>query len=353
VSGVSNFYPAFGVYNVSGLQIVAQPDSEQNLIILSEAVDLSILMNQEYLSEQFGVEYLSSYEIAVRLLLRPCISGEGLRDNGACYTCPTGTYLLEPPTEPTECKFCPSEKAYCNGGSDIGPKPGYWRKDNETDNFIVCFVAAACLGMYASDSNETSPVGFCAEGYYGALCTSCMPGYNRSGDYGCSLCPKSVQNILRITGIIILMSFIVVFMVRSTLASALKKNIHSVYIKIFMNHMQMLLITASFDLDWPSQVKVLLESNAPVSQSSESIFSFDCFMNSGSSSDVDRYNFVAPEGQWRIVYQKMLMQALFPPLLAVVTLSVWAIILKRQKHMEYLHTRFISTLVIVLFLVHP
>jgi len=55
--------------------------------------------------------------------------------------------LLKPPVVPTECKVCPAEKALCNGGSNIGPKPGYWRKDNETDNFIACFEPKSCLGM--------------------------------------------------------------------------------------------------------------------------------------------------------------------------------------------------------------
>lgn len=39
--------------------------------------------------------------------MRACLTGEGLRDNGACYSCPKGTYLLYPPTSPTECKICP------------------------------------------------------------------------------------------------------------------------------------------------------------------------------------------------------------------------------------------------------
>lgn len=51
-----------------------------------------------------------------------------------------GTYLLEVPTVPTECKVCPVEKAFCNGGAFIGPRPGYWRKNNVTDDFIACFV---------------------------------------------------------------------------------------------------------------------------------------------------------------------------------------------------------------------
>ena len=166
--------------------------------------------------------------------MRPCLNGEGLRENGACYGCPKGTYLLKAPTSPTECKICPQEKAICNGGSNIGPKPGYWRKNNETDTFIECFTPDNCLGMQVPDNN---PVGDCKEGYYGALCTACMPGYSRSGDYNCSKCPNPVPNLVRIVGVMIVLIIVVSFMVRSTLNSATKKNTHSVYIKIIMNHL--------------------------------------------------------------------------------------------------------------------
>ena len=82
-----------------------------------------------------------------------------------------------------------------------------------------------------------NPVGDCLEGYYGALCTSCMPGYSRSGDYACSKCPPASVNLLRIIGIMIAIIIVVTFMVRGTINSATKKNTHSVYMKIFMNHL--------------------------------------------------------------------------------------------------------------------
>jgi hypothetical protein len=37
---------------------------------------------------------------------------------------------------------------------------------------------------------EFRPVGDCKDGLYGVLCTACMPGYSRSGDYGCTKCPS-------------------------------------------------------------------------------------------------------------------------------------------------------------------
>ena len=92
-------------------------------------------------------------------------------------------------------------------------------------------------------------------------------------------------------GMIILSTVIVTFMVRSTLNNAKRKNIHSVYIKIFLNHMQMLLITASFDLDWPPQVESLLKASGPITESSGEIVSFDCFMDTRDPDSILKYSF--------------------------------------------------------------
>ena len=56
-------------------------------------------------------------------------------------------------TEPGECSVCPTDRAVCNGGGDIGPKPGYWRRSNATSTFIKCLFEAACLGMIPPEYN--------------------------------------------------------------------------------------------------------------------------------------------------------------------------------------------------------
>ena len=32
--------------------------------------------------------------------------GEGLKSTGACFKCPAGAFLLEIPTNTTDCQFC-------------------------------------------------------------------------------------------------------------------------------------------------------------------------------------------------------------------------------------------------------
>ena len=50
----------------------------------------------------------------------------------------------------------------------------------------------------------------------------------------------------------VLVVIIICVMVRSTLASAnKKKEAYSIYFKIFMNYVQLVVLTASFKLNWP------------------------------------------------------------------------------------------------------
>ena len=69
-----------------------------------------------------------------------------------------------------------------------------------------------------------------------------------------------------------------------------------------MNHMQMLLITASFDMNWPSEVVSIFEVAAPVRQITSSITSFDCYMDQRERADVNEYNFYPDPFEIRIVY---------------------------------------------------
>ena len=86
----------------------------------------------------------------------------------------------------------------------------------------------------------------------------------------------AIWNVIRLTGILIAVIVGIVFMIKSTLNGALqRKNIQSVYIKILMNHLQLIYLTSSFDFDWPDNVVELFEASEPVAQVSQQILSFD------------------------------------------------------------------------------
>jgi len=188
--------------------------------------------------------------------VRNCTVGEGLKPSGACFPCPTGTFLLMAPTKATECDACPKEKAFCEGGSNIGPKPGYWRSSIISDTFFECFEKEACLGMQAvGEPNITSfarAVGVCntTAGYYGALCSGCLPGFKRQGLTKCKPCSEKYEIYFTAATLLV---FIValVLLVKITIDGAEKEDMQSVFNKVMMNHLQMLIIFSSFDINWP------------------------------------------------------------------------------------------------------
>ena len=87
-------------------------------------------------------------------------------------------------------------------------------------------------------------------GYYGVICASCLPGFKRKSKYGCQKCYK-YEN-LYILGVLTAAVVLLVLSVRAVLKAAIKdENVQSVFAKILLNHIQMISITASFDMDWP------------------------------------------------------------------------------------------------------
>ena len=98
-------------------------------------------------------------------------------------------------------------------------------------------------------------LGLCDDelGYYGVMCSMCLPGY-REYKGKCSKCNYAIDKYIT-AGTLIIFILLIVFMVKNVLKSAIKENTTtSVMSKILVNHMQMLIITASFDMNWPDVV---------------------------------------------------------------------------------------------------
>jgi len=125
-----------------------------------------------------------------------------------------------------------------------------------------------------------------------------------------------------------------------------KKNVTSIFMKILMNHMQLITLTASFNFSWPEQVLAFFSAVKPASSASTQVLSVDCFLGSKSNSTTP------DESGMRVFWQKMIMYALMPFLLALVSYIVWWVHSAYKKY-EMPYGKTISTLVILLFLVHP
>jgi len=208
------FFSAYGVFNASGMEIFTQP-GEQG-IKMTASVDQNGIKKIHNNNETFNLTFA--------LEIRECRIGEAQIQRGEnfiCQECAENTFLLEIPKKNTEekCKPCPSGKAICEGGKDVGPDVNYWRKSNTTYTFLRCLTDGACIGMYVNTTIKLgyNATGNCAEGYYGALCSACLPTFSRSGSYGCEKCDSIEANAIRMTGIIMLLILAVVFLVKSTI----------------------------------------------------------------------------------------------------------------------------------------
>ena len=197
------------------------------------AIDQTKKSNREYLATLTE----DAINFPLYMQLRECEVGEAFSKAGKCTPCAQDTeYSVQKFTEPADCEQCPSIRAQCNGGSDVGPKKGYWRSSAESDDFILCLFFGACTGM--NPDGTSPPTGSCAEGYQGILCADCKVGFSRSGSFECGLCPKPLTNILRLAAIFIFVVAVVIMLIKTTLSGAVqRKNVTSIYTKILMNHL--------------------------------------------------------------------------------------------------------------------
>jgi len=86
----------YGVYNMSGMQVVTQPGVSIPIELRVEAININVPVVRSYLEKQLDKNLVvdSDYRLALQIQVRACIDGEGLSETGACFDCPPGTFLL-------------------------------------------------------------------------------------------------------------------------------------------------------------------------------------------------------------------------------------------------------------------
>jgi hypothetical protein len=162
-------------------------------------------------------------------------------------------------------------------------------------------------------------------------------------------------------GIFFLMIGVLVAMVKGTIAGAVKENTHSVLVKILMNHLQMLIITAGFDMRWPKLVTDLFDVALPIKELTGSITAFDCWMDYRDPKSIDPYSFTTDPDFLPVIYQKMLVMTCLPIFIGAGAYCSWAIAYrcKREERMsaadlkKAVEQKFVASYIIVIFLVHP
>lgn len=165
----------------------------------------------------------------------------------------------------------------------IGPRKGWWRKSNRTDVFNKCFGDGSnCLGLYHDVGivkRKYRATGWCKEGTYGAFCASCKPRWSMTGTFVCSPCDSHELTLLKCFGMLTLMLLVCAGLVVSTLNGSTQRQTHTVFIKIFLNHMQMLVIVMTFKMEWPAYITALFKAISIVFELTRMIVAFDCVMD--------------------------------------------------------------------------
>jgi predicted outer membrane repeat protein len=320
LSGTQKTTAYYGTFVFDSYGITAEPGSKTEIYVSSEGIDTSKTALKDSVTN-------------IQVSVRNCIMGEIYTSAKACLVCESNTYSLE--VNATYCSPCPST-AVCRGGADMYPLAGYWRSKNTTDKFFTCPKGSSCLG----NLNYTNSVGACATGYTGNLCNTCETSYSRTAKNTCQACPDPEVNGVRIGGLTIGVVILIVFLVRSTMSSALRpRELASVYLRILMNYLQLVMLTATFNLNWPSEVETVLSTQESAGTATAQVFSFDCYMTGVSDTNV--------------IYQKLIMMFILPGLIVSISVLFWGFIGAKQNDFSIMRKQMVSTIIILLFLAHP
>jgi len=326
IGGTTQVLAIAGVFTFTQLVFSGIPTSTQNFKITTTGVDI----NLKILSGDVTSYYPT---VVVQVIFRECVMGETIQGID-CYVCPSGTYSLDP-KEP--CNSCPSHLT-CYGNFTMGPDPGYWRPDITTDVVLSCPLEEACVGSRANDS-YASLIGLCGSEYEGNLCTHCRTGYSRQGKYKCGKCPGLASNVLISVLIIgVALSFGAFIVILAIRGATRPRSELAIYAKIFMNYLQMIVVAASLNLNWPSFVSSFLSSQETAGSVTEQMFSFDCLMQEMSMSN--------------LYYTKIVAYSVMPAALMIFAILMWLIVRVCCRVSELLQ-KSIATLVFIIFVLHP
>lgn len=129
---------------------------------------------------------------------------------------------------------------------------------------------------------------------------------------------------MRLFGLIILLFLALAMIVRSNLQSTRGgRSFISVFVRIMMNHFQLLTLTATFDLEWPSQLTAFFKGLVPISEVSTQFISIDCFIEQRIT---DENSGLSVDSIMRVFYQKLIVLASVPFAVFILSTLAWLLI---------------------------
>ncbi|CAG9324291.1 unnamed protein product [Blepharisma stoltei] len=327
ISGKTKVTASKGIFNFSEFVISDEPGSNIQIMVTSPAIDISKIKSS-------GQSFYSQ-SLILNVNMRKCKIGE-VKSGKKCQICPKGFYSLNPNT--ISCLSCP-DAAECYGNYTMVPRPGYWRDNMHTDKFWKCPHPSSCLG--SPNINNISYTGECSKAYKGNKCQSCKAGFSYTSSNKCEKCPEYLNNILMVIGVAIGLLILLTIIIKTTRKSALKpKSQTSIFIKIFLNYFQMIILVSTFKLNWSSEVLSLFNIQNNADYVYQQIYSCQCLFGTNENSNL-------------VYFKIIIMVALIPAIMIVLNLFFWIIIKLIKTSYKSFWDDFVSTCIILLFLVHP
>ena len=324
ISGITKVNAENGIFTLKSFIIYADPNSTAEVVLSTPTIDQSTK----------GDPDIHQPRITLHMEMRSCEPGE-TEVYRSCFICDRGTYGFKP-SEP--CKACP-DNADCLGNVTIYPKSGYWRSGIYSAQIWPCPNPKACLG--GTHNEVYNPYGACEVGYTGNMCQSCASNFSSAGRDKCGRCPDKNENVVKLSFIALGAVVMNGIMVSSTLKSATKATaLHSIYLKILMNYLQLVVLVTEFRLEWPDPVLQLFSTQQQAGEVVQQAYSFDCLLYESYSHE-DAY------------YYKVAFTAVLPIGLVLVITALWGALALWKHKPVYMSREYAATLVIVFFMIHP
>ena len=331
VSGVNVAKVWNGIATFNQLIFIGPPRSHNMYFkISSKAIDV------EKLSEIFGDQM---YDNAIKVSFRFYQPGEIIQNN-EWKTWAPGTYSFN--WNSTLWSNWMNNAVWL-GGTQINVASGYWRKTSNSTKIIEWPNPKAWDGNYVDQ--EMFPVE-CHEGYYGYLCGSCIIAngtkYEQVSSFEWAKWPDPVLNAIRVVGVILLaflfLMILIIINIRKT-----RESQTSILLRIFTNYLQLITVSLSFNMKFPSEITDAFIPIQKVS-SSDTFLSFYWFI------DNTEIRAFAPNNP----IFKIFLASLLPIIIFVFASLVFAILrIAWKKRFSDIRRNIGVSAIWIIFLLHP